>query len=297
MSDQSIPRPPQRSEGHGGLRLLALGAVAVGVLLLAAAAFVLSYAGIHAVALSAGVSPRLARIYPLIFDAMLVVTCAAVLALRGAGLPSRFYSWLSMLTLFAAAAAADALHATGVRLPRRPAAATAAVIPWALVLIGFGLLLCMLRQGRLRRAAAAAGRRDVAAEGSGPAAAGPPVVSLPSAGSSNGARAARPVPVPTGPEKTPVAADLGSDLAIDAEPGLDDPASDEAGLAEPPSSARVPRAREGQADEYAEPESADPGPEPGPPTVPQSGPEAQAEPVPPPPQFDRMHSSPVPPEA
>jgi len=58
------------------------------VILLAAAAFVLSYAGIHAVALSAGVSPRLAKLYPLIFDAMLVVACAAVLALRGAGLPS-----------------------------------------------------------------------------------------------------------------------------------------------------------------------------------------------------------------
>ena len=96
------------------MRLLALAAVAVGVMLLAAAAFVLSYSGIHAVALSAGVSPRLARIYPLIFDAMLVVAGAAVLALRGAGLPSRSYAWLSMLVLLAAAAAADALHATGV---------------------------------------------------------------------------------------------------------------------------------------------------------------------------------------
>ena len=76
MSDQSTAPAPPPADGHGGLRLLALAAVAAGVLLLAAAAFVLSYAGIHAVALSAGVSPRLARIYPLILDAMLVVACA-----------------------------------------------------------------------------------------------------------------------------------------------------------------------------------------------------------------------------
>jgi Protein of unknown function (DUF2637) len=216
---------PHSADGHGGLRLLALGAVAFGVLLLAAAAFVLSYAGIHAVALSAGVSPRLARIYPVIFDAMLVVTCAAVLSLRGAGLPSRTYAWLSMLALLAAAAAADALNATATKLPRRPAAATAAVIPWALVLIGFGLLLCMLRQGRLRRAAAAA----AAAAADLPHA--PAAADLPHA---------------------EAAAEHASDLAIDAEPGQDDPASDEAGPAEGPEFALAPRhASEEQAAGYA----------------------------------------------
>jgi uncharacterized membrane protein SirB2 len=111
MSDQStasVPKhTPQPTDSHRGLRLLGLVAVAAGVLLLMAAAFVLSYAGIHVLALSAGVSPRFARIYPGIFDAMLVVACAAVLALRGAGLPSRCYAWLTMLVLLAAAA-----HAT-----------------------------------------------------------------------------------------------------------------------------------------------------------------------------------------
>src|SRR6516225_4831614 len=111
MSDQptACTRPP--ADSPQALRLLALAAVAIGVLLLAAAAFLLSYAGIHAVALYAGVPPRLARIYPLIFDAMLVVACAAVLSLRGAGLPSRCYAWVSMLGLVAVAAAADTLHA------------------------------------------------------------------------------------------------------------------------------------------------------------------------------------------
>ena len=150
MSDH---RPP---EGHPVLRGLGLWAVAAGVVVLAAAAFVLSYPGIHAVALHAGVSRPLARIYPVIFDAMLVIACAAVLSLRGAGLLSRCYAWLSLLVLLAAAAGADTLHSADVKLPHRAAAATAAIIPWALLLIGFGLLLAMLRHARLRRAAAAA---------------------------------------------------------------------------------------------------------------------------------------------
>jgi hypothetical protein len=158
MSDLGTPRPP---DGHGGFRLLAFVAVSVGLVVLAAAAFALSYAGVHAVALSAGVSPRLARLYPVIFDAMLVVACAAVLSLRGAGLPSRCYAWLSLLVLLAVVAGADALHATNTALPHQPAAAAVAVIPWALVLIGFGLLLTMLRHARLRKAAAAAIRPPV----------------------------------------------------------------------------------------------------------------------------------------
>jgi Protein of unknown function (DUF2637) len=154
MSDQATARTRPPADGLQALRLLALAAVAAGVGLLAAAAFVLSYTGIHAVALYAGVPPRLARIYPLIFDAMLIVACAAVLSLRGAGLPSRCYAWLSMLVLVVTAATADTLHAIGTRLPHKPTAAAVAIIPWALVLIGFGLLLCMLRQARLRQAAA-----------------------------------------------------------------------------------------------------------------------------------------------
>ena len=154
MSDQATARTRAPADGLQALQLLALAAAAAGVGLLAAGTFVLSYPGIHAVALYAGVPPRLARIYPLIFDAMLVVACAAVLSLRGAGLPSRCYAWVSMLGLVAVAAAADTLHATGTRLPHKPTAAVVAIIPWALLLTGFGLLLCMLRQARLRQAAA-----------------------------------------------------------------------------------------------------------------------------------------------
>ena len=166
MSDQSPARASHPVDVNGALRVVALIAVIIGVLVLAAAAFVLSYAGIHAIALEAGVSPRLARLYPLIFDAMLVVALNSFAALitTCAGLVMRCYAWFSLLVLLCAAAWADALHATATRLPHRTAAATVAIIPWALVLLGFGLLLAMLRHARQRRAqAAGAGVSEAAA--------------------------------------------------------------------------------------------------------------------------------------
>jgi hypothetical protein len=132
---------------------MGLTAVGVGLLALAGAAFVLSYNGIHAFALQAGISARLARGYPLIFDVLLLVILAAVLALRGAGLPSKALAWACLLGLLSAAAGADALHAAGRKLPAQDAAVTAAIAPWVLVLIAFALLLAMLRQARLRRLA------------------------------------------------------------------------------------------------------------------------------------------------
>ncbi len=226
MSNQPRRGAAQPADSHRGLRLLGLAAVTAGVLLLMAAAFVLSYTGIHAVALSAGVSPRFARIYPLIFDAMLVVACAAVLALRGAGLPSRCYAWLTMLVLLAAAAGADTLHATNTKLPHKPAAATAAILPWALVLIGFGLLLSMLRHARLRRAMAGAAPERVFTQPSGH-------VEVQQRHGLDELFGPRSSPVADAVTHTPPparvlpAADAAPDLAIESDPGHDDPSSDE----------------------------------------------------------------------
>ena len=90
MSNYPVGQRPRSADPQSKLRLAALTAVVAGVVLLAAAAFVLSYSGIHQVALQAGVSPSLAKLYPVIFDAMLVVAGAAAMALRGAGWWSRF---------------------------------------------------------------------------------------------------------------------------------------------------------------------------------------------------------------
>jgi Protein of unknown function (DUF2637) len=247
MSNQPMAGASHPADSHAGLRLLALAAVAVGVILLAAAAFVLSYSGIHAVALSAGVSPRLARLYPLIFDAMLVVACSAVLALRTAGLPSRCYAWLSLLTLLAAVAAADAVNAIGTKLPHRPAAAVIAVIPWALVLIGFGLLLAMLRHARKRHATATAGPPPRAVEPAGHVQMRTGIDDL--LGPRPASQAAAERAAGSGPPP-----DVPADLAIDLEPGHDDPVSDEPSeplpAAQPPAAplpaarvARIPQAR------------------------------------------------------
>src|ERR1035441_3536821 len=130
MSETAAARSSSSADAQAVPRLLALAAVAVGF------------------------SASRARLYPLIFDAMLVVAAAAVLSLREAGLALRCCAWLVLLVLIAAAAGADVLHATGTHLPHRTAAVVAAIIPWALVLIAFGLLLAMLRHARLRRAAA-----------------------------------------------------------------------------------------------------------------------------------------------
>ena len=179
MNEQSTVSASHPGDVQRALRSLAFAAVIIGVLVLAAAAFALSYSGIHAIALAAGVSPALAKLYPVIFDAMLVIAAAAVLSLRTASFATRCYAWLCLLLLLFAAAGADALHATGNSLPHQVAAATVAIIPWALVLLGFGLLLVMLRHARLHRARPAQARADAV-----PRTAAPP------------ATAALPVPVP-----------------------------------------------------------------------------------------------------
>jgi Protein of unknown function (DUF2637) len=147
MSNYSAVRGPRLADPRP-LRVAALTAVVAGVVLLAAAAFVLSYAGIHQIALRGGISPRLARLYPVTFDAMLVVAAAAALALRGAGWWPRAYAWFSLLLMLAAVAAGDALRAAHVVLPIQPTRVVVAVTPWVLLLLAFGLLLEMLRHFR-----------------------------------------------------------------------------------------------------------------------------------------------------
>jgi hypothetical protein len=167
MSNYPVGQRPRSADSHSTLRLAALTAVVAGVMLLAAAAFVLSYPGIHAVALQAGVSPDLAKLYPVIFDAMLVVSGAAAMALRGAGWWSRCYAWVCLIALLAAVAIGDAVHATGTALPERALRIAVAITPWVLLLLAFGLLLTMLRHFRKSRSAVAARQEARAAADAG----------------------------------------------------------------------------------------------------------------------------------
>jgi len=154
MNDTPPATGPRSPDPVPGLRVAALIAAVLGVLVLTAAAFVLSYPGIHQLARTAGMPAGLARIFPVIFDALLVVAIAAVLSLHGASWWQRGYAWLITLLLLAAMAAGGVLHTLHTHIPHRPAAVVAAVLPWALLLIAFTLLLAMLHQFRQARLAA-----------------------------------------------------------------------------------------------------------------------------------------------
>lgn len=153
--DQGMALPAVAAGGTGesgrALRTLALIAVVVGLVALTTAACVLSYSSVHDFALKAGISPSLARIYPDICDAMLVMAGCSVLALRGAGVLAKVYGWLCFIVLLGALAASSVVHEAGINMPKRATEITAAVFPWALVLVAFGLLLALLRHARRRR--------------------------------------------------------------------------------------------------------------------------------------------------
>jgi Protein of unknown function (DUF2637) len=331
MNDRRSGRTERAADAHPRLRATALVAVVIGVMLLAAAAFVLSYTGIHQIALSAGVAPVLARLYPPIFDAMLVTASAAALALRGAGWWTRTYVWFSLLVLLAAVAAGDAVHAIGLTLPRKPSEVAAAVIPWALLLLAFVFLLAMLRQFRRSRAAAAAASARETAPGEAGAAVGSPAPGQgghpgqPGRTTIDALLEPRPVSVPASTVASPPAPHTaprrGDRLVASAPPGGFPVATQAAAsvtAAPPPpagatESAPAPAAAPGLSQAVAGSTSADgahadtvPWDQPGQPAgtaVPPDGPaaaghpEPDAEPTPPapPPHFDRLHSTPTPP--
>ena len=236
MTDELAAAPARRTATSSGPRIIGLIAASAGVLVLAAAAFVLSYRGVHAVARQAGVAASLARIYPAAIDALIVVAGAAVLALRGAGIAARCYAWLSLLVLLAAAAGADALHAAGTHLPHRASEIAAAIVPWVLLLVGFGLLLVMLRHGRPRSPA-----RVAAARLAGPASAPPVAAPAPAAPTMTG------TPGGTRPASAPSAHAAPAELTGTADQGRPDAALADSGevalpLAIPASASLVPAA-------------------------------------------------------
>ena len=150
-----LPAPHRRWPA----RLLNLAVVVV-VLALAAATFVLSYAGVHVIALQSGVSVRLARVYPATFDAVLVIACVAAFVLRDARWWAKFYAWFAIILVVAVVGAADAVHAMNIALRHRTMEGVVAATPWVLALLGFSLMLTMFQHSRGQHAAASAAPRD-----------------------------------------------------------------------------------------------------------------------------------------
>jgi hypothetical protein len=141
---------------------------AAGVLVLAGAAFTLSYDALHQLALDSQVRPGLAWLWPVVIDGTIVVALLTVLAAKRAGRGAG-YPW-ALAGLFSAASVAfNVAHA-----PERPVARLVfAMAPVALVLTTHLLMQQVSwRQPTLGRPAAPAPQADLKPEqdgGSGPA--------------------------------------------------------------------------------------------------------------------------------
>jgi Protein of unknown function (DUF2637) len=122
--------------------------VALAVIAVAAAAFVFSYDGVHAIALLGGMSKQLARYYPGLFDAVLVIACVAAVMLREGRWWARLWAWIVAIVVLAAIGAADVLHAASFTLAHRTTEAIVAAAPVVAVLLAFSLLLTLLRPYR-----------------------------------------------------------------------------------------------------------------------------------------------------
>jgi Protein of unknown function (DUF2637) len=213
MSDFPGTRQLRETDYNSRLQMTAVVIVITGVLLLAVSTFLLSYAQIHEIAVAAGISPALARLYPLILDITLVVACATALALRGAAWWMRAYAALAIIILVTVVAVVEAVHAAGISLPQRAVAATLAAVPWALLLLGFGLALSMLRHQRTVRALARPGDPGDGEKSVGGAGLREPEVNQQSAGSvpgnadpdapDAGLVPAEPKPASPGPDPSP----------------------------------------------------------------------------------------------
>jgi hypothetical protein len=128
--------------------------VALVVIAVAAATFIFSYDGVHAIALLGGMSARLARYYPGLFDAVLVIACVAAVVLRDARWWARAWAWVVLIVVLAAIGATDVLHAMNYTLRHRLTEGIVAAAPVVAVLLAFSLLLTLLRQSRSQRAEA-----------------------------------------------------------------------------------------------------------------------------------------------
>jgi Protein of unknown function (DUF2637) len=147
---------PEAGQRRNWTRYLVNVVVALAVIAVAAATFVFSYDGVHAVALLGGMSPRLARYYPGLFDAVLVIACVAAIMLRDGRWWGRLWAWLVFIVVLAAIGATDVLHAAGYTLRHRPTEGVVAGAPVVAVLLAVSLLVTLLRQPRTRPAVAAA---------------------------------------------------------------------------------------------------------------------------------------------
>jgi hypothetical protein len=148
LAAQGLTAQNSTAQDRNWTRHLVNVLVAIVVIAVAGATFVFSYAGVHAIALLGGVSAQLARYYPGLFDAVLVIACVAAVMLRDGRWWARLWAWLVMVVLLAAIGTTDVLHAMSYTLRHRTTEGIVAAAPVVAVLLAFSLLLTLLRQSR-----------------------------------------------------------------------------------------------------------------------------------------------------
>jgi hypothetical protein len=130
--------------------LAAGAAVTVGTALLGAAAFVLSYPGLHGLSQRAGLGRSVAWILPVSLDVATVSAILAVIVLRRGRSWRTVLAWLCLLVVLAAAAAASAATTGVLNIRASELASAVAIAPWPLLLIAVGLLLAVRTGPRQR---------------------------------------------------------------------------------------------------------------------------------------------------
>ncbi len=134
------------------LRRLVIGAAGLLVAAVAAAACVLSFDDLRALARQAGARENLAHLYPAAFDALLLIALIGFLALGTARPLVRVQAGFVLLVLLAAASWANVAVAMRFTIDARLGAVIVGVVPWVMLLIALWLLTLLIKHAQVRRA-------------------------------------------------------------------------------------------------------------------------------------------------
>ncbi|WP_433251162.1 DUF2637 domain-containing protein [Streptosporangium sp. CA-135522] len=157
----STPPPPARpSRVAVALRRTGIAVAGVGVAALTAAACVLSFDDLRALAVIGEADRSLAYLYPAAFDALLAIAMIGILLLRGGRRPVRLQAGVILTLLLVAAAAAEVVTALRIEVDVRRAAVVVAVAPWVTLALALWLWLLMIKHAAARRAAVDAATAD-----------------------------------------------------------------------------------------------------------------------------------------
>jgi len=169
ISRPSPPPPltiaaPEPSRVAVALRHAGIAVTGVGVAALTAAACVLSFEDLRALAVAGRAPADLAYLYPSAFGALLVIAMIGVLLLRGGRWPVRLQAGVILTLLFAGAAAAEVSTAMRIAVDEARAALVVAVAPWVILTLALWLWLLLIKHAAARRAATDAALSGLSSE-------------------------------------------------------------------------------------------------------------------------------------